>query len=90
MEDITEEILKTLGFDKEVVSPEEAGDATGYYYFTYKLGDSECLISNANDEATNGFYSIEILSIPSLGKFRNEEDVKNLIICLEKGDKDEQ
>jgi len=89
MRDITEEILKTLGFDKEIVSPFEAGSIEGFYYFTYDLGDSECLISNANDQATDGFYSIEIFNIPSVGKFENEEDLKNLIRCLEKGNKDE-
>ena len=36
---ITELDLEKLGFDKIVVTPEEAGDDYGYYYYEYELSD---------------------------------------------------
>lgn len=37
---ITELDLEKLGFEKIVVTPEEAGDDYGYYYYEYELSDT--------------------------------------------------
>jgi len=86
MKKLTEEQLVELGFKKAEVSAEESGEDIGYYYYTYELGNGECLLTNTNDDEDR--YFVEFLSIPDLGKFRDVENLKNLIDCLSKAEKD--
>ena len=84
MKDIKENKLLEMGFEKVEVTPEESGDPEGYHYFCYELGNGECLLTQSNDEAVDGLYSVEFLTIPDIGKFWNSKDVRDLIETLKK------
>lgn len=83
MKDITEGVLRMIGFTKTNVSPEEAGDDKGYYYFTIEINNKCLLISNSNDEADNGHYSIEFFQYEGLST-TNSVDLIDLIRVLKK------
>lgn len=87
MKDLTEKKLQELGFKKQVVTPEEAGEPEGYHFFTYELFNQECLISQGNDEIDAIFYYVKFLNMPSAGKFWNSHDVRKLIEHINSGEK---
>lgn len=65
--EITEELLKKLGFEKNPISEEEAG-GTAYYYYSLDLLQDEgkyaaiCLLSCADDEVEeNGGWVVELI-----------------------------
>lgn len=65
---VTEKLLQELDFEKVVVSPEEAGDDVGFYYYTLNILVDEdarggvCLITNSNDEIDEtGNWDVNIL-----------------------------
>jgi hypothetical protein len=64
---ITEELLLSLDFEKNLVTEEEAGGDTYYYYSLDLLQDAGkyaaiCLLSCANDEVEgNGGWVVELL-----------------------------
>jgi hypothetical protein len=64
---ITEELLLSLGFDKNLVTEEEAG-GTAYYYYSIDLLTDDAgysvitLLSCANDEVEdNGGWLVEVI-----------------------------
>jgi hypothetical protein len=60
---ITELDLQKLGFEKHVVSPEESGGATGYYYYEYDLSecnDNFCLISMESDQVHDDTWRVKL------------------------------
>jgi hypothetical protein len=60
---ITELDLQKLGFEKHVVSPEESGDAAGYYYYEYDLSECNenfCLISIESDQVQNDAWRVKL------------------------------
>jgi hypothetical protein len=64
-----EQDLIDLGFERVNVSPEEAGDENGFYYYTYDFSDSRglSLISNSNDEAEKvEQWSVEIFDYDNI------------------------
>lgn len=64
---ITELDLERLGFDKVVVSPEESGDANGYYYFEYDLSDTNgnfCLISIESEKVVDDAWKVQLFETP--------------------------
>lgn len=64
---INEMDLERLGFTKIVVSPEESGDATGYYYYEYALSDMNsdfCLISIDSEKVTNDEWKVQLFETP--------------------------
>lgn len=79
---LTEEKLIELNFKKNYVTPEESGDPEGYHYFSYELGNGECLLTQTDDETDGEFYSVEFLTIPDIGKFWDYKDVRDLIEIL--------
>lgn len=83
--DLTEKKLLELNFKKKNVSPEEAGDDEGYYYFTYDLFNAECLITQADNERDNEFYSVEFLNMPDAGKFWNSNQIIRIIQSIKGG-----
>ena len=83
MNDISEGVLRILGFNKIIVNPEEAGNDVGYYYFTFEINDKCLLISNSNDEADNGHYSVEFFQHEGLST-TNSVDLIDLIRVLKK------
>ena len=48
---MTERDLKALGFKRNDVTAEESGYPEDWYYYTYDLDKTLCLISSCNDEA---------------------------------------
>jgi hypothetical protein len=65
--EITEELLLSLGFDKNLVTEEEAGGPSYYYYSIDLLKDDSgysaiTLLSCANDEVEhNGGWIVEVI-----------------------------
>lgn len=60
---ITELDLQKLGFVKHVVSPEESGDATGYYYYELELSSCNtdlCLISMESDDVKDDTWKVKL------------------------------
>ena len=63
---ITEMDLERLGFEKIVVSPEESGDATGYYYYEYELSDRNtdfCLISIESAKVVDDSWKVQLFEV---------------------------
>lgn len=64
---ITEELLLSLGFEKNLVTEEESGGDTYYYYSIDLLTDDNgysaiTLLSSANDEVEeNGGWLVEVI-----------------------------
>ena len=64
---ITEMDLERLGFEKIVVSPEESGDTTGYYYYEYELSDRNtdfCLISIESAKVVDDSWKVQLFEVP--------------------------
>lgn len=63
---ITELDLFSIGFKKVVVSPEEAGDDHGYYYWEYELSDANddfCLITMENTKIVNDDWWVKLFQV---------------------------
>jgi hypothetical protein len=58
---MTEKQLVSMGFEKEIVTAEEAGTDKGYYFYSITIGDVD-LISNANDQLVNGAWACYFLN----------------------------
>jgi len=88
---LTDEIFeKELGFEKEICTPEQAGDDVGFYYWTYNLENnndgsiySDKLMSNTNLEAINGEYEV-CLFPENLCKCKTVYDIKEALKVLKK------
>jgi hypothetical protein len=79
---IRKEHLLSYGFVEECVTPEESGQETPYYYYTYSIGDERSiLITNASDEREVGDdgYHVEFFDHPEIGKIR---DLGNLLALI--------
>lgn len=81
MKNITEEELLKLGFKREDVTEEEAGDKP-FYYFIYEI-DKLCLISNSNDECIDEKYDIEFFDYVDSVRFTDIKMLTDLIKILE-------
>lgn len=84
MKKITEQLLVDLGFLRVEVSEEESGFGKGFYYFTYDFTDtgSFSLITNANDEAEDDSWTVEIFEDSSV-RFNSETLVKFMNVMKE-------
>ena len=73
-----EKELVALGFERVDVSAEESGD-TAFHYYIYDFGNRTfSLISNANDEAVDDKWYIEVFEDESI-QFTNSSDIMALI-----------
>lgn len=75
-----ENIFTQLGFNKEIVSKEESGGKSGYYYYSIDIGEIT-LLSCANDEVKKGEWYCKILDYDSI-VFKSEEQLESLINIL--------
>lgn len=83
---IAELDLVKLGFDKVVITPEESGDPTGYYFYEYPLSDNNSelvLISTDSDEVKNDNWVVKIFDTDDY-VFDKREDLKELIEMFNK------
>jgi len=55
---MTEQELIEAGFKKVIVTGEDSGMDKPYHYFTLDITDKLSLISNADDEAEEGNYTV--------------------------------
>lgn len=70
--------LLKLGFHKEIeVDPEDEG----FHYYTYEINNHCLLISDANNEGENGYFSVEIFEYEGI-VFRDLKKLKKLIKLL--------
>ena len=76
-----EQDIIDLGFDKE--SDYCYGGGGEYHYYVYDFGRSLSLISNANDEAINGEWYVDIFEEDNV-RFTNKKDLERLINLLNK------
>jgi hypothetical protein len=66
-----------LGFERVDVSAEEAGHARGFYYYSIDIGDV-CIISNADDEATEKGWEAFIFDSNTMN-IKGEGDLEDLV-----------
>lgn len=83
---LTEEKLIELGFEKEIVYQEESLDDHNYHYFCYELFNGECLITQTNDEITDGLYDVEFFTMGDAGKYSTSKQVQDLINSIKLGE----
>ena len=78
---ITELDLEKLGFEKVVVSPEDSGDATGYYYFVFDLSETNpdlSLISMESDKIQDDTWKVQLLDTPDY-EFADRDQLRSFI-----------
>jgi len=84
---ITSKQLKKLGFKKVKVSPEEAGDGKGFYYYIYDFIDdyygSISLITNSNDDRNGKYWIVTIFNYENF-EFTTVNDVRIFIKLINK------
>ncbi len=86
---ITEMDLMRLGFEKIVVSPEESGDTTGYYYYEYELSNSNtdfCLISIESEKVVDDAWKVQLFEVADYefsDRFKLREFI-NLLLNIKK------
>jgi len=74
---MTEDIFEKLGFKKEVVTMEESGHDTDFYYYIMDIGDI-CLISNSDDEAAKNGWEAYIFDSLTM-RVKGEGDLEDLV-----------
>jgi hypothetical protein len=86
MKNITDKKLLNLGFERVIITPEEANAPVGYYYFVYNVGDNKSLlITNTSDECpSSGCFYVEFFDVSEIGKFYDLKSVKKLVKLLKK------
>lgn len=75
-----EKVFTQLGFNKEIVTKEESGGKSGYYYYSIDIGDLT-LLSCANDELDKGEWYCKILAYNSI-VIKSEKHLVSLIETL--------
>ena len=74
---MTEEEIISLGFEKQI---EESGKP--FYYYTLDVVDGLSFITQADDEVKNGEWIVEIFNTYPAIKFKDAEELSNLIEIL--------
>tara|TARA_B110000503_G_scaffold4720_1_gene6243 strand:+ start:953 stop:1195 length:243 start_codon:yes stop_codon:yes gene_type:complete len=74
---MTEEQLRTLGFEEQTETSEPS-----YYYYTLDIVDGLSFISQANDEVENGEWIVEIFETTPSIKFKDAKKLSNIIDIL--------
>ena len=74
---MTEQTFISLGFEMNVVHPEESGLDYTFYYYTLEIGDVG-LITNASDEADNEGWWCSIFDSMTL-KIKGAGDLEDLV-----------
>ena len=74
---MTEQTFISLGFEMNVVHPEESGLDYTFYYYTLEIGDVG-LITNASDEADNEGWWCSIFDSMTL-KIKGSGDLEDLV-----------
>jgi hypothetical protein len=74
---MTEQTFISLGFEMNVVHPEESGLDYTFYYYTLDIGDVG-LITNASDEADNEGWWCSIFDSMTL-KIKGAGDLEDLV-----------
>jgi hypothetical protein len=74
---MTEQTFISLGFEINVVHPEESGLDYTFYYYTLDIGDVG-LITNASDEADNEGWWCSIFDSMTL-KIKGAGDLEDLV-----------
>ena len=74
---MTEQTFISLGFEMNVVHPEESGLDYTFYYYTLDIGDVG-LITNSSDEADNEGWWCSIFDSMTL-KIKGSGDLEDLV-----------
>jgi hypothetical protein len=77
---MTEQTFISLGFEMNVVHPEESGLDYTFYYYTLDIGDVG-LITNASDEADKDGWWCSIFDSETL-KIKGVGDLEDLVRIL--------
>jgi len=83
MRSISKNDLINLKFNRTLVTAEESGCNDDYYFYTYDVGDSCLLISDASDENDDNF-TITFFNSTDIIQIKDMDDLKNLIQIVEK------
>jgi hypothetical protein len=78
---ITEENLIDLGFNKISQTAEATGAKKDWHYYTLDIGDM-CLITNDNEDAEKDEWAVHIFDNVSV-VFRNIKDLAQLVRLLQ-------
>ena len=79
---ITEENLIDLGFNKISQTAEATGAKKDWHYYTLDIGDM-CLITNDNEDAEKDQWAVYIFDNLEI-VFRNSEDLAQLVQLLQR------
>ena len=79
---ITEENLIDLGFNKISQTAEATGAKKDWHYYTLDIGDI-CLITNDNEDAEKDQWAVYIFDNLEI-VFRNSEDLAQLVQLLQR------
>jgi len=83
---MTEIELIDLGFKRVDITPEEAGDGKGFYYYIHELSENNyqfALMSNENDNTINGKWWVAFMDVDDYKYF--DRNVVSSIINSIKG-----
>lgn len=80
---MTEKDLIALGFNRNDVTSEESGYPKDWYYYTYDLDKTLCLISSCNDEAKKEGWFVEFFDVEGI-RFTSYIQLADLIDLIEK------
>jgi Ni2+-binding GTPase involved in maturation of urease and hydrogenase len=83
---MTEKIFKKLGFERTDVLMEESGCSNDFYYYSLDIGDI-CIMSNANDEATEKGWKAFIFDSNTM-LINNPNDLKQLVKIIKSNTKE--
>ena len=78
---MTEDIFEKLGFERNDVPMEAAGDQRGFYYYTLDIGDI-CLISNSDDEAEKNGWEAYIFDSLTM-RVKGSGDLEDLVRIIQ-------
>lgn len=85
---MTEQDLINLGFHQNIVLPEESGDATPFWYYTYDFykNSSLSLISSDNEEAEKDGWYVEMFEADRV-RFTDIKELNMFMSLIERNTK---
>tara|TARA_R110002020_G_scaffold36503_5_gene109806 strand:+ start:11425 stop:11685 length:261 start_codon:yes stop_codon:yes gene_type:complete len=86
---MTKKEIQELGFNKEIVYPDDSGMSNSYHYYTYDVIEGVNLITPANDKIIDdSWYVVVFMNTPNI-RFKNAHELQTLIEILNQNKEDE-
>ncbi|HPC09520.1 MAG TPA: hypothetical protein PLN85_00400 [archaeon] len=75
--------LINLGFEENIVTPEESGCNKEFTFYTFDIGDNCLFISDASDE-NDGNYTISFFEFEKNIAITNLNELKELLLIIKR------